>query len=107
MSNLKKTIQINPELFRLSGNKTKKNRDKREIPTPIISPNNLKNKLAYTDNDDKFTSNLKNGRGINCQYGKYHCCLFRNIVHVESCWLKQWLCNNNNNNNNNNNDIIF
>jgi hypothetical protein len=45
MSNQKKTIQINPELFRLAGNKTKKNREKREIPTPIISPNNLKNKL--------------------------------------------------------------
>jgi hypothetical protein len=45
MSNQKKTIQINPELFRLTGNKTKKNREKREIPTPIISPNNLKNKL--------------------------------------------------------------
>ena len=45
MSNLKKTIQINPELFRLSGSKTKKNREKKEIPTPIISPSNLKNKL--------------------------------------------------------------
>jgi hypothetical protein len=45
MSNLKKTIQINPELFRLTGNKTKKNKEKKDIPIPIISPNNLKNKL--------------------------------------------------------------
>jgi len=43
MSNLKKTILINPELFKLSGNKTKKNREKKEIP--IISPNIVKNKL--------------------------------------------------------------
>jgi hypothetical protein len=42
----KKTIQINPELFKLSGNKTKKNREKKElIINPVVSPNNLKNKL--------------------------------------------------------------
>ena len=42
----KKTIQINPELFKVSGNKTRKNREKKElIPTPIVSPNNIKNKL--------------------------------------------------------------
>lgn len=41
----KKTIQINPELFKISG-KTKKNRDKKELDiTPIINPNNLKKKL--------------------------------------------------------------
>jgi hypothetical protein len=42
----KKTIQINPELFKITGNKTKKAREKKEISiNPIISPNNLKNKL--------------------------------------------------------------
>jgi len=41
----KKTIQINPELFKLT-NKTKKNREKKEMSiNPIVSPNNLKNKL--------------------------------------------------------------
>jgi hypothetical protein len=43
MSTLKKTIQINPELFKIPNNKTKKTREK--IIKPIISPNNLKNKL--------------------------------------------------------------
>lgn len=45
MSNIKKTIQINPELFKLSSNKTKKRREKIDKPIPIISQNNLKNKL--------------------------------------------------------------
>lgn len=42
----KKTIQINPELFRLPSNKTRKVREKKEIAlVPIVSPNSLKNKL--------------------------------------------------------------
>lgn len=47
MSNTKKTIQINPELFKIPGSaKTRKNREKKELSlTPIITPNNLKNKL--------------------------------------------------------------
>jgi hypothetical protein len=43
---LKKTIQINPEFFKLPGSKTKKNKEKKELQlTPIINPNTLKNKL--------------------------------------------------------------
>jgi hypothetical protein len=42
----KKTIQINPELFKLTGNKTRKNKEKKELTlNPIVTPNNLKNKL--------------------------------------------------------------
>ena len=45
-SNTKKTIQINPELFKMSGGKTRKARDRKEMPiASIITPNNLKNKL--------------------------------------------------------------
>jgi hypothetical protein len=45
-SNTKKTIQINPELFRMTGSKTRKVREKKEVVmSPIVSPNNLKNKL--------------------------------------------------------------
>ena len=52
----KKTIQINPELFKLSGssNKTRKNREKRELNlTPIVSPNKLKTKLLKRIQDFK------------------------------------------------------
>ena len=48
----KKTIQINPELFKLSGgNKTRKNREKKELSlTPIVSANKLKTKLLKRGN---------------------------------------------------------
>lgn len=50
----KKTIQINPELFKMPGNKSRKNRDKKELTiNPIVSPNNLKNKLLKRIKDHK------------------------------------------------------
>jgi hypothetical protein len=55
----KKTIQINPELFKLPGNKTKKNKGKKELTlNPVISPNNLKNKLLKRIKEHK-TQELK------------------------------------------------
>jgi hypothetical protein len=56
---IKKTIQINPELFKISGQKTKKNREKRDLQiNPIINPNNLKNKLLKRIKEHK-TKELK------------------------------------------------
>jgi len=43
----KKTIKINPELFQISSEKTKKNREKKQRPLipPIINPNSIKKQL--------------------------------------------------------------
>jgi hypothetical protein len=55
----KKTIQINPELFKMPGSKTKKNREKTTISLkPIVSPSNLKNKLLKRIKEHK-TKELK------------------------------------------------
>lgn len=57
----KKTIQINPELFKISGNKTRKNREKKELTlNPIVNPNNLKNKLLKRIKEHK-NQELKGG----------------------------------------------
>jgi hypothetical protein len=67
MSNTKKTIQINPELFKIPGSaKTRKNRDKKDLAiTPIISPNNLKNKLLKRIKDHKSMELGLKGTNIN------------------------------------------
>ena len=49
-ASIKKTIQINPDLFNIHSNKTRKNRggeskSSTSLVKPIISPNILKNKL--------------------------------------------------------------
>ena len=56
MSNTKKTIQINPELFKIPGaSKTRKNKEKKELKlTPVITPTNLKNKLLKRIKDHKL-----------------------------------------------------
>lgn len=56
----KKTIQINPELFKIPGNKTRKNKEKKELKiNPIVSPSNLKNKLLKRIKEHK-TKDIKN-----------------------------------------------
>ena len=58
----KKTINISPELFNLSGgNKTQKHREKKHRPkmTPLISPNILKKQLLDRIKEHKNGENKK------------------------------------------------
>ena len=46
MTSINKTIRVNPDLFKFTSlGQTRKNKQQKTKPTPIISPNNLKNKL--------------------------------------------------------------
>lgn len=60
----KKTIQINPELFKISGGKSRKNREKKELTlNSNVTPNNLKNKLLKRIKEHK-TSGIVNNPNI-------------------------------------------
>ena len=66
---MNKTIDINPLLFKIGGNKTKKQRVKNKTPnvSPIISPNVLKNKLLKRIKEHKLRETqtlVKNQKNI-------------------------------------------
>jgi hypothetical protein len=120
MSTLKKTIQINPELFKLPNNKTKKTRDKKI--TPIINPNNLKNKLLKRIKEHKTkeirNNIIANNNSTNTNNNDFHENEFSSAInylsdlskkkHILSKTLKNNSQSNNNhiNNNINNNNFV-
>jgi hypothetical protein len=58
----KKTIKINPELFHISSEKTRKNRDKKNRPvlSPIINPNSIKKQLLNKIKEHKSQEKKQN-----------------------------------------------
>jgi hypothetical protein len=60
----KKTIQINPELFKMSGNKTRKAKPAKEIPKPVVSPSTLRHKLLNRIKEHK-TNEIKDSIKVN------------------------------------------
>lgn len=62
MLNNKKTIKINPEIFKFGGKHKKEKTMKNNFKIPLVSPNILKNKLLkrVQDKQNKEVSNIKN-----------------------------------------------
>lgn len=64
----KKTIDINPDLFNIGKTtKTKKNREKKILVSPIISPNILKNKLLQKIKEHKNKETASFGKKNNLE----------------------------------------
>lgn len=53
MLNTKKTIKINPEIFKFGGKNKKEKTMKNNFTIPLVSPNILKNKLLKRVHDKK------------------------------------------------------